>query len=181
MKRIVFLSQSYAIFFITFVASYLFGTGLDPRSEVSIVTILLSFLILLLHLTTYLLLNLIMGAIYAVTEGGIEKLLGLYSIFFGVLTTRHKRIYYSDLGEFYVRYGHTEIDVYRQDFFASKHLFSCDYYGDIDGLKRQIESKLRSIYSTELEEKERKKKFLNWDGYVDTTSKRDDKLKKILP
>lgn len=115
------------------------------------------------------------------TEESEDPIFGLYSIFFGFLTRKMKKVYYSDLGYFYARYGSDEVMIFRQDALALKHLFTCDYHnGDISSLNKAIESNLKRIYAEELREKSKRNAFKKWDGYINTSSKRDDKLKKIL-
>jgi hypothetical protein len=51
-----------------------------------------------------------------------------------------------------------------------------DYYGDIESLRKGIKTEIESIYEIKLRDKNINDKFKNWDGYIDTQSKRDDKL-----
>ena len=110
------------------------------------------------------------------------------SLFFsGILTLGRKRIYYSDLGYFYIRqeFGNkNNIIISKQDYIVSKSLFETSFYGDINTFREEIKNKLEYLYKEELREKRDKvslKSTLNnWDGYIDIKSKRDDKLKQLL-
>lgn len=103
-----------------------------------------------------------------------------YCIFLlGVLLFRQKRIYYSDLGYFYLS-GKNDLTIWKQGFFSSEKLFNVYYDGNLDDLRNQIKSDLEKIYKKELEEKRRFKTLKDWNGCVDKKSERDDKLNKIL-
>lgn len=97
----------------------------------------------------------------------------------GVLLFRQKRIYYSDLGYFYLS-GKETITIWKQGFFSSKNLFDVHYNGNLDNLRIQIKSELEEIYKKELEEKRRFKTLKDWNGCIDKQSERDDKLNRIL-
>jgi hypothetical protein len=97
----------------------------------------------------------------------------------GVLLFRQKRIYYSDLGYFYLS-GKETITIWKQGFFSSKKLFDVHYNGNLDNLRTQIKSDLEKIYKKELEEKRRFKTLKDWNGCIDKQSERDDILNKIL-
>lgn len=178
MKRIIYIVLSFITLFSGFYGSYLlaFHSSKSPLG----IEILLFFLSLILQLASCFLFNMIFGLFYLITEGIDNPIFGLYSIFFGFLTRKMKKIYYSDLGYFYASYGSDDVMIFRQDILALKYLFTCEYDGDINSLNRSIESNLKKIYGEKLREKRKRDTFKNWDGYIDTSSKRDDKIKKIL-
>ena len=105
-----------------------------------------------------------------------ENLLFLFSI----ITLNRKQIYFSELGYFYIKYVNNNVKVYKQTPFFSNYLFDVSYNGDLDRLKNDIKTSLKQLYSEELKKKRIKNNLKNWDGYIDTQSKRDDKLKQIL-
>ncbi len=70
--------------------------------------------------------------------------------------------------------------VYKIRPLVAERLFSLNFWGDTEALRRDIKSSLDRIYHEELEKKRRKKSLNDWDGYIDTQSKRDDKLNQIL-
>ena len=97
---------------------------------------------------------------------------------------RRKRVYYSDLGYFYISFKNGEVNVYKQTPLMSHFLFNVSFGGDVDGLRVAIKNHLDDIYHRELEQIRNKRELKNslkkWDGYIDLKSKRDDKLDKLL-
>ncbi len=97
-----------------------------------------------------------------------------------------KKVYYSDLGYFYVSIDTDgpNVNVYRQTPFMSHFLFHVYFNGDVERLRSDIKKHLDEIYSKELREKRHNKELKDnlkkWDGYIDLKSKRDDKLDKLL-
>jgi len=100
--------------------------------------------------------------------------------FIGFLTLFRKKIYYSDLGYFWIRQSGNLIIVSKQSWFFTKALFTVYNNGDIESIKNSIKKKLEDIYKEELEEKRKKKLIQGWDGYIDIVSKRDDIINKII-
>jgi hypothetical protein len=101
------------------------------------------------------------------------------SFLLGIFLFGQKRIYYSDLGYFYMS-GKSTLSIWKQGIFFSKRLFKVHYVGDIEYTRNKIKSELEKIYSRELEENRRRKLLKDWNGYIDKKSERDDKLDKIL-
>ena len=104
---------------------------------------------------------------------------GLCLFMIGFLLFGQKRIYYSDLGYFYMS-GRSKLSIWKQGFFSSEKLFSVNYHGDIEDTRNQIKSELEKIYHRELEQNRKRKLLKDWNGYIDLKSERDDKLNKIL-
>lgn len=109
-------------------------------------------------------------------------------IFTGLLTIRYKRIYYSELGYFYLSDFDSASDfidvrtmeIYEQGFLHMKKVTNVAYDGDLESLKRNIKSKLQDHYKEQIKRQKRKAEIDNWSGCVDKQSERDDKLNKIL-
>lgn len=101
------------------------------------------------------------------------------SFLLGIFLFGQKRIYYSDLGYFYMS-GNSTLSIWKQDIFFSKRLFKVHYGGDIEYIRTQIKSELEKIYQREIFENQRRKALEDWNGYIDKKSERDDKLNKIL-
>lgn len=104
--------------------------------------------------------------------------------FFWFLTLGRKKVYYSDLGYFYVSIKGNNVSVHKQGLVLSHYLFEVSYDGDIESLRLSIKKELDFLYEEELR-KTRHKKFKKdkldlWDGYIDIVSKRDDKISKLL-
>lgn len=95
----------------------------------------------------------------------------------------YKKIYHSDLGELYCEAGKpskNEIDkvyIYEQRWLSITKIAEVNYDVDIEYLKKLIKTQLDHVYSLRM--KDDKSSFKKWDGYLDTQSKRDDKLTKI--
>ncbi len=98
----------------------------------------------------------------------------------GFFTLRRKKIYYSDLGYFWIRQKGNKIIVSKQSWFFTKELFKIGNNGNIESIKNEIKKELEYIYKLELEKKRKKKLIEDWDGYIDTVSKRDDIINKII-
>ena len=106
------------------------------------------------------------------------------SFFFWPFALRRKRVYYSDLGYFYISFKNGEVNVYKQTPLMSHFLFNVSFGGDVNRLRSDIKNHLDDIYHRELEAMRNKRELKNslkkWDGYIDLKSKRDDKLNQIL-
>lgn len=104
--------------------------------------------------------------------------------FFWPFALGRKKVYYSDLGHFYISFKDGEVNVYKQTPFMSHFLFSVYFGGNLDILVADIKRHLDDIYHKELEQmrtkRELKNTLKNWDGYIDKQSKRDDRLNQIL-
>jgi hypothetical protein len=144
--------------------------------------------IILLTITIYLvyvLVSIAMVLIWGiVSKGNLPDLGDDIPSFFWFITLDRKRIYYSDLGYFYVSIKGDYVRIYKQGPIMSHYLFNVWYSGDIESLRSSIKDKLDSLYREELEEslikKLKKDKLKDWDGYIDIVSKRDDRLNQIL-
>ncbi len=101
------------------------------------------------------------------------------SFLLGTLLFNQKRIYYSDLGYFYMS-GKSKLTIWKQGYFVSHRLFNVYYGGDIEAVRQEIKSELERIFERELEENQRRKLLKDWNGYIDKKSERDDKLNQIL-
>jgi hypothetical protein len=100
----------------------------------------------------------------------------------GFFTLGRKKIYYSDLGYFWIRQSKNKIIVSKQDWFSTKKLFTVRIYDDlnIESIRKEIKSELEEIYQDELKESRKKQMIKDWDGYIDITSRRDDVINKII-
>lgn len=108
----------------------------------------------------------------------------LISVPFGFLTFRFKRIYFADLGYFWIRRYNGYIHIYKQSLLYMVDIGEVCYYSyDIDKLKSEIKIKLEVVYKERLDRKREKDHtnslYKNWDGCVDAKSERDDKLDKL--
>lgn len=114
--------------------------------------------------------------------GDIKDPDGLVPFFFFFFFLKNKKIYYSDLGYFYLRSNKRgdEVYVYKQGYFLYEKISEVYYDGNTESLSKSIKYKLDRIYSEELERIRSKKAIKDWDGYLDLPSKRDDKLDQIL-
>ena len=144
--------------------------------------------VLLIAMSTYLgyvVISIFWVLIYGMIKEG-EPPIPTYNIsfFFWPFALRRKKIYYSDLGYFYISFKNGEVNVYKQTPLMSHFLFNVSFGGDVDGLRVAIKNHLYDIYHRELEQIRNKRELKNslkkWDGYIDIKSKRDDKLDKLL-
>jgi len=120
--------------------------------------------------------------VYAITGGDLKEpdAFVLFTFFFFFL--KNKRIYYSDLGYFYIRTNRKgdEVCVYKQGYFFYDKLFEVHHNKDIKTLSIDIKCRLDYMYKEELERLKVKKAIKDWDGYLDLPSKRDDKLNQLI-
>ena len=118
--------------------------------------------------------------IYVLTsESGPPDVDEYCSFLLGTLLFNQKRIYYSELGYFYMS-GKSKLTIWKQGYFVSHRLFNVYYGGDIEAVRQEIKSELERIFERELEENQRRKLLKDWNGYIDKKSERDDKLNQIL-
>ena len=101
------------------------------------------------------------------------------SFLFGPFLFNQKRIYYSDLGYFYMS-GKSRLTIWKQSYFVSHKLFDVYYGGDIEAVRQEIKVELEKIFERELEENQRRKLLKDWNGNLDKKSERDDKLNQLL-
>ena len=102
---------------------------------------------------------------------------------FGFLTFGFKRVYYSDLGYFWIRKSGRKVHLYEQKLFVMNKIGEAFWGNDVESLKSQIKKELEEIYKEKLEQKRQKdwekKIWQNWDGSVDKKSERDNKLNEL--
>ena len=95
----------------------------------------------------------------------------------------YKKIYHSDLGELYCEAGkpsknETEkVYIYEQRWLSITKIAEVSYTDDIEDLKKLIKTQLDHVYYLRM--KDNSSDFEKWDGYLDTQSKRDDKLNQL--
>ena len=138
-----------------------------------LLSIITSGMLYLLYIFIPVIINAING-----NDDGYYDILPFTNMFFSI---NRKKIYYSDLGYFYLSVNkNSDIIIYEQKIFYTKKLFMFDYIEDFDKNRQIIKNKLDRIYSSEIERRKVKSVISKWDGYIDTISKRDDKINKIL-
>ena len=103
---------------------------------------------------------------------------------FGFLTFGFKRVYYSDLGHFWIRKsGSGQVYLYEQKLFVMYKIGEVYWDGNIEHLKLEIKKELEEIYKVQLSLKRKrdldKKLWSEWDGSVDKKSERDNKLNEL--
>ena len=102
---------------------------------------------------------------------------------FGFLTFGFKRVYYSDLGYFWIRKSGRKVHLYEQKLFVMNKIGEAFWDGNIEHLKLEIKKELEEIYKVQLSLKRKrdldKKLWSEWDGSVDKKSERDNKLNEL--
>lgn len=170
-KRKVFLLFSFVSLILPFVISH-FAPGRLGYSAYILLPILFYMIYFLMQMLSLLALNISRNSRFI----GLDE---YYSFLFGIILINQKRIYYSDLGYFYMS-GKSKLTIWNQGYFTSNKLFHVYYNGDIEQTTYEIKSKLEAIYQEELEENRKRKLLKDWNGYLDKKSERDDKLNKLL-
>lgn len=176
MKRKIYLLINVVVFIVT-----IYLANLMARETSTPIGATIGFTLLLLLVEVAIsLISTIIGAISNLIDlNKISSPLDLITPPFGLFTFRFKKIYYSDLGYFWCYKKGNSITIYEQKLFALIKISKVDYYGDIESLRNRIKREIESIYEIKLRDKNISDKFKNWDGYIDTQSKRDDKLEKL--
>lgn len=95
-----------------------------------------------------------------------------------------KRIYHDGLGTLYSGTPVTQnkvecIYIYKQRWLYQIEIAKVEYTDNLHTLVIRTKSKLDDLYQKEKSEKNKYSTFEEWDGYLDTQSKRDDKLNKL--
>jgi hypothetical protein len=138
------------------------------------------FLVPILFHLCYVLIQIMGSFIYALTsESGPPDVDEYCSFLLGTLLFNQKRIYYSDLGYFYMS-GKSRLTIWKQGYFVSHKLFHVYYGGDIEAVRQAIKVELETRFQRELEENQRRKLLKDWNGNLDKKSDRDDKLNQLL-
>ena len=144
--------------------------------------ILITFVSYLVYVVIFLIANLVISLV--VSEGEDIHFFKFIPFLFGILLINVKRVYYAELGYFFIDKYKDSIILFKQEFLYCKEVLSTEFHGDIEHLRDDIKYNLNKIYKSEIykkdEIKRKKESFKNWDGYLDIQSKRDDKINKIL-
>jgi hypothetical protein len=102
---------------------------------------------------------------------------------FGFLTFGFKRVYYSDLGYFWIRKSYKQVYLYEQNLLVMYKIGEVRWDRNIEHLKTEIKNELEEVYKVQLSlKRERdleKKIWQDWDGSVDKKSERDNKLNEL--
>jgi hypothetical protein len=98
---------------------------------------------------------------------------------------RYKKIYHADFGVLYTEIlTDNKVDYVRileQRWFYMKKIVQVQYADDIQYLTKRIKLELDNLHNERVAKSMVRKwsKYNEWDGYLDTESKRDDKLNKL--
>ena len=174
MRRFIFLSLGVLSTLLPPIMSIMVGHSVGNVIGITFVTYMLYVVLCIIWILTY----------GFVSKGDLPDVGDVTPFLAWLFTLDRKRIYYSDLGYFYVSIKGDYVRVHKQGLFMSHYLFNVWYGGDIELLRDSIKSELDSLYKKELEEVRSKRlksdNLKAWDGYIDIVSKRDDKLNQIL-
>lgn len=169
MKRNIFLISSALTWLLPFTILifhfWVAGIFLIPLLEVAIYLMIQMFTIILIH---------------NVRGGRLPDIFDFHFFFSGLYTMKFKRIYYSELGYFYIDESDDEVKIFEQNYLYMERIGTVNYYGDIEDLKASIKRKLEDHYKEDMEKKEKSDKLKNWSGNLDIQSERDDRINKIL-
>lgn len=109
-----------------------------------------------------------------------------YIYYFTSLKDR-KWVYHSDLGYYLCIITPNDIRLFEPNFIYLDEIYNQYNHGDVDKISKDIKTTLDHSYKRQLEKiqedkenKEKISKIKNWDGYLDTQSRRDNKIDKIL-
>jgi hypothetical protein len=95
-----------------------------------------------------------------------------------------KKIYHDGFGILYSSTPTTQggiewIHIYKQRWLYQVEITKVEYTDNLHTLVIRTKMMLDDLYQKENAEKNKKTAFEEWDGYLDTQSKRDDKLNKL--
>jgi hypothetical protein len=109
-----------------------------------------------------------------------------YIYYFRELKDR-KWIYHSDLGYYLCIITNSDIMLFEPHFLYMNQIYTNYNHGNVDIISNDIKATLDSRYKRQLEKirehkenREKINKIKSWDGYLDTQSRRDNKIDKIL-
>lgn len=109
-----------------------------------------------------------------------------YIYYFRELKDR-KWIYHSDLGYYLFIMTNDDIMLFEPHFLYMQEVYTNYNHGNIEFISRDIKETLDYRYKRQLEKirehkenREKINKIKSWDGYLDTQSRRDNKIDKIL-
>ncbi len=161
--------------------------GLLDNSDKNAPEIIVTLLGSILAILTVTLIQLIMyGLSYWQREG--ESIIFYY--FFKTFK-KTKIVHHEHLGDFILKVdkiipGGKELDLYQQNWFGLKRIACFELVDNPEVLSKRIKSKLDEIYSQKLFQSDQKNRFnqkvnkiMEWDGYLDVVTRRDDKLDKL--
>ena len=110
----------------------------------------------------------------------IDTPLDIISPIHGYATFGFKKIYYSELGYFWMFKFKNTISVYEQKSFYMIRIYEIHFDGDIEKLKKSIKYFIEQKYHVELASKRKLDNFYkDWDGCLDDASSRDLKLNNL--
>ena len=98
-----------------------------------------------------------------------------------------KWVYHDDLGFFISVFEDEKIIVYKQGFLYMKELFIVYNDGNVKSISNAVKNNLDEIYRTKVSKAEEQRRINDkidvikeWDGFLDTQSRRDGKIKQLL-
>lgn len=98
-----------------------------------------------------------------------------------------KWVYHSDLGYYLCIITDDNIMLFEPNFLYMQEVYHNYNHGNVDLISSDIKATLDSRYRRQLEKiheykenREKINKIKSWDGYLDTQSRRDNKINKIL-
>ena len=138
MKRFIFILLGIVTSLLPLIVSIMYNKSLGDIIFITIVTYLV-----------YVLVSMICTLIYTLVKRKdlpeVENTI-ISTFYFWFLTLKRKKVYYSDLGYFYVSIKDQNVYVYKQGYFMSHYLFEVWYDGDIELLRVEIKSQLDSLF-----------------------------------
>lgn len=109
-----------------------------------------------------------------------------YIYYFRELKDR-KWIYHSDLGYYLCIITNDDIMLFEPHFLYMHEIYTNYNHGNVDMISSDVKLTLDNRYKRQLEKirehkenREKINKIKSWDGYLDTQSRRDNKIDKIL-
>lgn len=153
------------------------------KTQSSVLNIILMILVLLVSIGVRYFLSFLDKEFYGVKN--YITILGY--IFYHTKRKDRKWIFHSDLGYFLCIITKDRIYLYEPSFLYLKEIYDEWNVGNIEGIskniKNSLDSRFKNILKIKLENKEAKERMnmiKNWDGYLDTQSRRDKKIDNLL-
>ena len=145
--------------------------------------------IIVASLIALLVLVVIQVILYLLSHWHREIMDSIIFYYFFISLRKSKVVHHEHLGDFIIQIDNSrskEVMLFKQDWFGFEHLDSFDLQEDPEVLAKNIKSTLDSLYSQQLYEDDIKNRFnqkvnkiMEWDGHLDTVTRRDDKLDKL--
>ena len=185
LKRIFYIGSGLSTHLIVFIGAFrlvfvnLISEPLNKDASMTLVVILSSIL-------TLLVIGALQLILYGFSHWQRENDSHIFYQFYNTLR-KPKIVHHEHLGEFLLIFDKdNDLVLLKQNWFTSKEIGHYYLTDDTEALSKKIQENLNGLYKNILSEEEKKKniknkinKIMSWDGHLNKTTRRDDKLEQL--